>query len=65
MIPADQWLKIGKGALIAVAGAALTALEQYVLDTSFGELTGVIVAVNSVLVNVARKWLSNNDVSSN
>lgn len=58
MLPSDQWLKIMKGLAIAVAGAAITATAQYVTDTDFGQATGIVVAVNSVLVNIARKFLT-------
>ena len=57
MLPSEQWLKILKGLAIAVAGAAVTATAQYVADTDFGEVTGIVVAVNSVLINIARKFI--------
>lgn len=49
--------KVGKGALIAMAGALLTYLAQWASSTNFGEYTPIVVAVVSVLVNFGRKLL--------
>ena len=57
MLSKDQWIKVGKGLLIAVAGAALTAAEEYVTGADFGDLTGFVVAANSVIVNILRKLI--------
>jgi len=51
--------KILKGLLVAVGGAVLTYLMDLVPMIDFGAYTGVAVAINSVLVNAARKWLTN------
>ncbi|GIW81515.1 MAG: hypothetical protein KatS3mg105_3322 [Gemmatales bacterium] len=51
----EKWLKIGKGALIAGAGAALTYLSQAVSGADFGVWTPVVVALLSVAVNAVRK----------
>jgi hypothetical protein len=50
--------KILKGACIAVGGALLTYITQIVGDTDFGSYTGLVVAIASILVNSAHKWLS-------
>ena len=49
--------KIATGLGIAVAGAALTYLEQLIPSIDFGVYAPLAVSVNSVLVNLARKWL--------
>lgn len=52
--------KIGVGALVAVAGALLTYLTEAITQIDWGEMTPVIMALWSVLANVARKALTNN-----
>ena len=51
----ENWGKVGKGLLIAMGGAGLTYLGQFVTGGDFGALTPVIVAGFSVLVNYLRK----------
>lgn len=48
----------GRGLVIALAGALLTYLQSLSID--FGEYTAFAVAVNSILVNLIRLWLQNN-----
>jgi len=50
--------KIGKGLLIALAGAALTYLTEQIPNIDLGEWTPIVVAIWSVIVNAAKKWLS-------
>ena len=57
-INAIDWKKIGKGAILAVIGCLLTYLSQVISGTDFGQLTPVIVAFWSVIANVVKKWLS-------
>jgi hypothetical protein len=52
-----DWLKIGKGALIASAGAGLTYLSANVMGTDFGMYTPVVVAGWSIFVNLAKKFM--------
>ena len=52
-----DWLKIGKGALIASAGAGLTYLSANVMGSDFGMYTPVVVAGWSIFVNLAKKFL--------
>ena len=56
----EQWIKIGKGALIAVGGALLTYSAEFVIpaleDTGHAALL-ILAAAASVSINVARKWL--------
>lgn len=55
-----DWAKVGTGLLLALAGVALERTTEIVLDTDFGNWTGVVVSVYSVLVNMARKWIKDN-----
>lgn len=51
-------VKIGTGALIAAGGAALTYIAEALPGVDFGEWTPMVVAISSVLINAARKWLT-------
>ena len=51
--------KLGTGLMIAVIGATLTYLEDQIPGIDFGNFTPVVVALNSVIVNVGRKFLVN------
>jgi hypothetical protein len=59
MLSKDDWLKIGKGALIAGAGAGAIYLVQTVGALDFGIYTPAAVALASILVNALRKWMAN------
>jgi hypothetical protein len=50
--------KVGIGFSIALGGAVLTQLQATLLTVDFGDYTVLIMAVNSVLVNVVKKLLS-------
>jgi len=50
--------KVAKGLGLAVAGAGVTYLLEVIPNINFGEWTPLVVAVNSVLANFVRKWLS-------
>lgn len=50
--------KIGRGLLIALAGAALTYLSEQIPNVDFGTYTPVVVSGFSVLVNTLQKLLS-------
>lgn len=52
--------KIGKGLLIAIGGAALTYLSEMIPNVDFGQWTPVVVAAWSAVLNIARKYLSDN-----
>ena len=54
-------IKIVKGLGIAFAGTALTYLAEVIPGINFGKWTPVIVAVNSVIVNVVRKLITKTD----
>ena len=51
----EDLIKIGKGALIASAGAALTYISAAITGLDFGEFTPLVVVVWSVFANWARK----------
>lgn len=55
-----DWKKIGKWALIAIAGALFTYVESIITTIDFGTYTPIVMAINSVLVNVVAKWLAGN-----
>jgi hypothetical protein len=50
--------KVGKGALIAGAGAILSYLTANIANLDFGSWTPVIVAGYGILANFAHKWLT-------
>jgi len=52
--------KVSKGLLIALVGAAVAFLIQIPDAIDFGSYQGIAVAVSSTVVNLLRKWLSNN-----
>lgn len=53
-----DWKKVGTGLLIAIAGAVLTVLEDYIPGVDFGETWGpFVVALNSAAINLLRKFL--------
>lgn len=52
-----DWAKVGRGALVAVAGALLTYGTTFVTGTDFGSYTPIVVAAWSVVVNVGRKYI--------
>jgi len=51
-------LKVGKGLLIAVGGAACTYIAQAVTQFDFGIYSPVVVSGFSVLINFLRKFLN-------
>lgn len=53
----EKLIKVGKGAVIAAVGAALTYLSEAMLGWDYGEYTPVVVAGLSILVNAIRKSL--------
>jgi hypothetical protein len=50
--------KIGKGILIAMGGAGLTYLAQYVGETDFGVYTPIVVMVMSIIINATKEYIS-------
>lgn len=50
-------IKIGKGALIAGAGAMAVYALEAVMTLDFGDATPIVVALASILLNVVREYL--------
>jgi hypothetical protein len=53
----EDLFSVGKGLLIAVAGAILTYLTEFITQLDLGVYTPIIVATWSVMVNVIRKYI--------
>jgi len=57
----DDLIKIGKGALIVIGGAALTALADWLQvfsdNVDFGVWEAISVAIFSTLINLIRKFV--------
>lgn len=56
----DDGKKIVKGAGIAAGGAVLVYLLSTLPQVDFGSSTPLVVALASILLNSARKWLQDN-----
>jgi len=54
-----DWLSVGKGLVIAMVGAGLVYLANWVKITDFGVYTPVITGLAAVLFNLAWKTLDN------
>ncbi|HRH33358.1 MAG TPA: hypothetical protein PK720_04440 [bacterium] len=52
-----DWKKVGVGATVALGGAALTYSQEIITQIDFGKWTEMVMVVNSILVNIARKWI--------
>ena len=55
---AVDWKKVATGAGIAVVGALLTYVTQVIASLEPGPWTPAIVAAWSVMVNIAKKWIT-------
>ena len=53
----DDLIKVGKGSLIAGAGALLVYLIQGIAGLSFGLWTPAVTALGGILANIVRKYL--------
>ena len=53
--------KIVKGAWIAVGGAAMVALLQYISGLDFGNNSAIVGAVCAILINVVREYIKGNE----
>lgn len=51
-----DWKKIGKGALIATAGALLTYAAEIIPGIDFGQYQLIIAPLLMVLINAGLKW---------
>lgn len=54
----EDWWKILVGASIAVLGALITFLLDSLSGMDFGEYTYIIIPIISILLNAARKYIS-------
>lgn len=54
----EELRKVGKGLLIALAGAALTYLSEQIPHVDFGVWTPMVVTFWSAFVNWARMYLT-------
>lgn len=54
-LKSHNWIHIIKEGVIVGIGAGLTYLTEYVITGDFGQMTPVVVAGWSVLVNYVRK----------
>lgn len=58
-----DWHSIGRGAVVAVAGALATyaiATIPTIDVTQFGKYAPIISAGLAIMVNILRKWVANN-----
>jgi len=53
-------IKILKGMGIALGGAGLTYIIDISPNINFGQYTPFIAAIMSILINVVRKWITDN-----
>ena len=50
--------RIGIGAMVAIIGALATYLQDTIPNIDFGAYTPIAVAINSIIVNAVRKYIS-------
>ena len=53
-------IKIAKWAVIATIGALFTYLESIIVHMDFWTYWPIVMAVNTIFVNIVRKWLTDN-----
>lgn len=53
-----DWAAIGRGALVALAGAAIVAITQFTDTVDFGQWAPIVSAAAAVLVNALRKFVT-------
>lgn len=53
----NDWRKIGKGALLALAGCGAAIATETVAEIDFGSWTAPVAAVWSIGFNLLRKWI--------
>ncbi len=51
----EKWIKIGEGALMAIAGAVLTYFTQHVTASDFGTAGPAVASFFSVFTNYVHK----------
>ena len=55
-----NWKKIGKGALIAGGGAAISYVLEVLMKTDFGNWSPVVTALAAVTINAVRVKMADN-----
>lgn len=56
-----NWGRVGAGALVAMAGALLTYATNWITGQDFGEYTPIIMSIWTIIANLVRKWVSQNE----
>lgn len=56
-----NWGKVGIGALVAIVGALLTYITAWLGHFDFGAYTPVVMSVWTVIANIGRKFVSDNE----
>jgi hypothetical protein len=56
----EDWKKIGKGALLALAPAVVVFLGDLTSMVDFGASAPIIAAIASIGINFLRKWITDN-----
>lgn len=55
------WGKVAAGAGVAIVGALLTYFSSWIVGQDFGSYTTVVMAVWTVIANIGRKWVSDQE----
>lgn len=56
-----NWKRFAAGAGVVVAGALLTYVTNWLTGVNFGAYTPIIMSVWSIIANLVRKWVSDNE----
>jgi hypothetical protein len=56
----EDWKKIGKGALLALAPALVVFLSDLTNMVDFGTTAPIVAAIASIGINFIRKWITDN-----
>lgn len=56
-----NWGKVAAGAGVAIAGALLTYVTNWLTGLDFGASTPVVMSVWTIIANVVRKWVSDSE----
>jgi hypothetical protein len=56
-----NWGKVAAGAGVAIVGALLTYISAWITGQDFGSYTTIVMAIWTVLANIGRKWISDQE----
>jgi hypothetical protein len=56
-----NWQKVLIGAGVAILGSLLTYFTTWITGQNFGIYTPIVVSIWSIIANVGRKWISDNE----